>query len=93
MTWTMSRGSGQLLVFTNETGADATEVEMHLRGDAMGGMFGRKDWSVSVPVMEDGQYVEAPFKAIWGSGDPPRMEISWTDPSHQRRECVIELPL
>lgn len=89
----MSRGSGKLLVFTNDTGADATDVEMHLRGDAMGGMFGRKDWSVSRPVIGNGQCVEGPFKGIWGSGDPPRMEITWTDAAGERRECVIELPL
>jgi hypothetical protein len=80
-------------VFTNDTGADAADVEMHLRGDAKGGTFARKDWSVSVPVIPHGQSVEAPFGAVGGSGDPPRMEISWTGPGGQRRECVIELPL
>lgn len=94
MPWTVRHGQGRLLLITNETGAEAADMEMKLRGAAVGGMFGNPNWSFSTPSMAHGQSVEAPFGAAWGAdADPPRMEITWTDPGGQQRETVVRLPL
>jgi hypothetical protein len=94
MSWTVRHGQGRLLVITNETGAEAADVEMKLRGKAVGGMVSSRNWSFSRPSMAHGQSVEAPFRAALGAkADPPRMEITWTDPGGQQRETVVSLPL
>ncbi len=95
MSWTVHAGRGSLLVFTNATGGTVTDVEMRLRGKALGGMFGRPDWSVKIAEMADGDATEAPFRATSrGSEDPPRMEIEWTDRRGDRWETVLtDLPL
>ncbi len=94
MTWTVYQGRGRLLALTNETGAEAIDVVMKLRGAAVGGMFGNPNWSFSAPSMAHGQSVEAPFGAAWGAAnDPPRIEIAWTAPSDERREYVVHLPV
>jgi hypothetical protein len=95
MNWSVYCGSGRLLVFTNETGGVATDVEMRLRGKAVGGMFSRPDWSVKLDRMANGDAVEAPFDAALGANtDPPRIEITWTSPNGERNQAVLDdLPL
>jgi hypothetical protein len=95
MDWSVHRGSGQLLVFTTATGDTATNVEMKLEGKAVGGMFGRRDWSVKMDSMAPGDAVEAPFKAGWGANtDPPRVEITWASPDGQQHVTILDdLPL
>jgi hypothetical protein len=95
MDWSVHRGSGSLLVFTNETGDAVTDVKMKLRGRALGGMIARRDWSVKKAEMADGDGVEAPFrKAMGANADPPRIEITWTSPDGDRHQVVLDdLPL
>lgn len=95
MGWTVHRGSGRLLVFTNQNGEAVSDVKMTLRGKAVGGMFPRRDWTVTRAEMTPGAAVEAPFKAAFGARtDPPRMEIEWTSADGQRRQVVLDdLPL
>lgn len=95
MDWSVHRGSGRLLVFTNETGDAVTDVEMKLRGRADGGMFGRRGWSVKQAEIADGDGVEAPFRKTSGAdADPPRVEITWTSPDGDRHQVVLDdLPL
>ncbi|NTY58730.1 hypothetical protein [Mycolicibacterium sphagni] len=95
MSWSVQRGSGRLLVISNETGQTVTHVEMRLRGKAIGGMFGRRDWSVKQDEMADGDAVQAPFVAAMGARtDPPRIEITWTSPDgRQHHDVLDDLPL
>lgn len=95
MDWSVQRGSGSLLVFTNRTGGRAVDVEMRLKGKAVGGRFAQHNWSVARDEMADGQAIEAPFRAAWGANtDPSRMEITWTSSTGQRRQVVLDdLPL
>lgn len=95
MTWSVHNGSGKLLIFTNRTGATVTDVVFRLAGRAVGGMFGQPDWSVRRPEMAEGDAVQAPFQAAWGAaGDPPRIEIEWTDADGERWEAVLtDLPI
>lgn len=95
MSWSVHHGSGKLLVFTNETGDAVTDVVMRLKGKALGGMFARRDWTMTVETLPDGGAVQAPFKSVMGAkSDPPRMEIEWTSPNGDRWQTILDdLPL
>lgn len=95
MEWSVRRGSGRLLVFTNETGETVTDVKMKLAGKAVGGMFGKPDWSVKLDEMADGAAVQAPFRrALGANADPPRIEITWTSRDGEKHRATLgDLPL
>ena len=59
MGWTVPRGSGRLLVFTNQNGETVSDVKMTLRGKAVGGKFGRSDWTATREEMVAGAAIEA----------------------------------
>lgn len=91
----MRRGSGKLLVITNNTGERVTNVKMNLFGRAIGGMFSDPNWSGTSAEVAHGGGIEAPFGAVWGAqADPPRIEISWTSADGVERSTVLDdLPL
>lgn len=93
--WVVHRGTGHLLVFTNATGETVTDVEFRLRGMAVGGKFGDRNWSRSYPVMDAGDSIQSPFRAGYGArNDPPRIEITWTSGDGDRFEVTLsDLPL
>lgn len=95
MDWSVHRGGGSLLVFTNMTGETASGVELRLKGKAVGGSFARRNWSARFDEVAAGQGVEAPFRKAFGADlDPPRMEITWTSADGRRRHTVLDdLPL
>lgn len=63
MDWSVRRGSGSSLLFTNQTGETVTDVAMNLRGHAVGGMIARRDWSMELDKMDAGEALKAPFRA------------------------------
>lgn len=94
MNWSVQHGSGKLLIFTNETGDTVTDVQFRLKGAAVGGTFGRRDWSFKVPEMGPEKAMEAPFKSALGKeSNPPRMEITWTSPDGDEHSDVLQLPI
>lgn len=95
MEWVVQRRAGQLLAFVNNTGFDAQDVELRLEGQGVGGDNRRRDWSTKVPVVRDGDSVEAPFLKSWGwRHDPPRIVVTWMSPDCVQRQQVLDrLPL
>jgi len=93
MGWSLIPGSGTLLAITNDTGETVTDVVMRLRGDAIGGRFGRRDWSATTSLMANGESVEAPFRGRAGAADTPRIEITWTNASGAPQQAILRLPI
>jgi hypothetical protein len=95
MDWLVRRGSGKLLVITNNTGSTVTDVKMQLRGHAVGGMFGDPNWSWTSAELAHGGGIETVFGAAWGAAaDPPRIEVTWTAADGKPRHQILDdLPL
>lgn len=87
--WYLRHESGKRFQVVNNTGGDALDVEMHLEGAAVAGMFASSKWRLTLEEVPAGDGPSEVFAQGWGPDG--YVVVAWSTPAGERRSTRVAL--